>query len=48
MNSPFDLHGRSAGARDWSAMALGAMPSTIEEMMVSWGAKSGRAGVAQG
>ena len=42
MNSPFDLHGRSAGARDWSAMALGAWPSTIEKMIVSWGAKSGR------
>jgi hypothetical protein len=38
MNSPFDLHGRSAGARDWSAMALGASPSTIEKTIVSWGA----------
>ena len=38
MNSPFDLHGRSAGARDWSAMARGASPSTIEKMIVSWGA----------
>ena len=46
MNSPFDLHGRSAGARDWSAMALGASPSTIEKTIVSWGG-SGRAGVAQ-
>ena len=26
------------GARDWSAMALGASPSTIEKMIVSWGA----------
>src|SRR4029077_6378955 len=38
MNSPFDLHGRSAGARDWGAMALGASPSTIKKMIVSWGA----------
>jgi hypothetical protein len=35
MNSPFDLHGGSAGAQDWRAVALGAMPSTIEKMMVS-------------
>src|SRR6516162_549038 len=32
---------RSAGARDWSAIALGASSSTIEKMIVA-GAKSGR------
>ncbi len=37
MNSPVGLHGRSAGARE-SAWRREPMPSTIEKMIVSWGA----------